>query len=203
MTVPATVILVVARPLPLGCSFAARCSARSLSKVLLRPRTVRRSETVCALHVSDLVHGLPVSSFQTPQCRSGSYSRSLSNERSALSLFRRGWPLLAMTGLLLGLDAPTGGPVTLEGVVVWTVIDSRGDRGDEEIGNEPLPAVRFVCSRLTIAWFSFVLTSVVLTGIVGVGVWLFFSFDTLQYGIFTVGFTVGVWGAGKFAVPEG
>lgn len=91
VTVPEIVIFVVCRLLPLlGCSFAARCSARSLSKVLLRPTTVRRSETVCALHVSDLVQGLPVSSFQTPQCRSGSYSRSLSSERSVLSLFRRG-----------------------------------------------------------------------------------------------------------------
>jgi len=91
VTVPETVTFVVCRLPPLfGCSFAARCSARSLSKVLLRPTTVRRSETVCALHVSDLVQGLPVSSFNTPQCRSGSYSRSLSNERSVLSLFRRG-----------------------------------------------------------------------------------------------------------------
>lgn len=86
VTVPVTVTFVGL----LGISFEARCSARSLSKVLLRPTTVRRNETVCALHVSDLVQGLPVSSFHTPQCRSGSYSRSLSNDRSVLSLFRRG-----------------------------------------------------------------------------------------------------------------
>lgn len=86
VTVPVTVTFVGL----FGTSFEARCSARSLSKVLLRPMTVRRNETVCALHVSDLVQGLPVSSFHTPQCRSGSYSRSLSNDRSVLSLFRRG-----------------------------------------------------------------------------------------------------------------
>lgn len=86
VTVPVTVTFVGL----FGISFEARCSARSLSKVLLRPMTVRRNETVCALHVSDLVQGLPVSSFHTPQCRSGSYSRSLSNDRSVFSLFRRG-----------------------------------------------------------------------------------------------------------------
>lgn len=152
VTVPETVTFVVCRLPPLfGCSFAARCSARSLSKVLLRPTTVRRSETVCALHVSDLVQGLPVSSFHTPQCRSGSYSRSLSNDRSVLSLFRRGWPLpllLLGPGLLLGLPPLFVDtliifeePATLGGAVC-TVIDSRGDRGDEEIGSEP-PADKF------------------------------------------------------------
>ena len=86
VTVPVTVTFVGL----FGTSFAALCSARSLSKVLLRPITVRRSETVWALHVSDLVQGFPVSSFQTPQCRSASYSRSLSSDRSVFSLFRRG-----------------------------------------------------------------------------------------------------------------
>ena len=85
-----------------GSSFAARCSARSLSNVLLLPLTVRRSETVCALQVRDRVHGFPVSSFHTPQCLSGSYSLSLSSDRSALSLFRLGCPLVL--GLLLGLE---------------------------------------------------------------------------------------------------
>lgn len=82
--------------------------------------------------------------------------------------------------------------------------DSGGDRGDEEIGNEPLPVERFACSALRFTatvWFSFGLASA--AGSVGAGVWLFFSFDTLQYGIFTVGFTSGVGGAGKFVVPEG
>lgn len=47
VTVPATVTFVVCRLPPLfGCSFAARCSASNLSKVLLRPTTVRRIETV-------------------------------------------------------------------------------------------------------------------------------------------------------------
>lgn len=146
VTVPETVTFVVCRLPPLfGCSFAARCSARSLSKVLLRPTTVRRRETVCALHVSDLVQGLPVSSFHTPQCRSGSYSRSLSKERSVLSLFRRGWlpPLLLGPGLLLGLPPLLVDALTIFeelatlGEVVCTEIDSRGDRGDEEIGSEP------------------------------------------------------------------
>jgi hypothetical protein len=154
VTAPVTVIF-VCRLFPLfGCSFAARCSARSLSKVLLRPTTVRRSETVCALHVSDLVQGLPVSSFHTPQCRSGSYSRSFSSERSVLSLFRRGWPLLfplpLIPGLLPGLpllvDAMVifEGPATLqEMVLVCTGIDSRGDLGDDEI-DSVLPTDRLV-----------------------------------------------------------
>ena len=86
VTVPVSVTFDVR----LGNSLAALCSARSLSKVLLRPATVRRNETVCALHVRERVHGLPVSSFHTPQCRSASYSRSLSKPRSALSLFRLG-----------------------------------------------------------------------------------------------------------------
>lgn len=98
VTVPVTVTFVERG----GSSFAARWSARSLSKVLLRPATVLRKETVCALHVSDLVQGFPVSSFQTPQCRSGSYSRSLSNERSVLSFFRRGW--FPLPGLFTGLE---------------------------------------------------------------------------------------------------
>lgn len=98
VTVPMTVTFVGL----VGSSFAARCSARSLSNVLLLPLTVRRSETVCALQVRDRVHGFPVSSFHTPQCLSGSYSLSLSSERSALSLFRLGCPLVL--GLLLGLD---------------------------------------------------------------------------------------------------
>lgn len=222
VTVPETVIFVGCRLLPLfGCSFAARCSARSLSKVLLRPMTVRRNETVCALHVSDLVQGLPVSSFQTPQCRSGSYSRSLSSERSALSLLRRGWlpppllpppPLLLppVPGLLPGLlpllvETPTRfeGPGTL-GEVVCTGIDSRGDRGDE-IGSEPL-ADRFAWSvvRLTIVWFSFAPPAVGIEEDEGVGSWVvFFSLDTLQKGVFAGGFTTGFEGGGKLAVPEG
>lgn len=217
VTVPETVTFVVCRLPPLfGCSFAARCSARSLSKVLLRPTTVRRSETVCALHVSDLVQGLPVSSFHTPQCRSGSYSRSLSNERSVLSLFRRGWLppllLLGLPGLLLGLpplvDALTvlEDPATL-GEVVCTVIDSRGDRGDEEIGSEP-PADKFAWSavRLTVVWFSFAPPTMGIAEATeeGAGGWvLLFSLETLQKGVFTDGFAIGVAGSGKFAMPEG
>lgn len=85
-----------------GTSLAALCSASNLSNVLLLPMTVRRNDTVWALHVSDLVHGFPVSSFNTPQCRSGSYSRSLRSERSVLSLFLLVCPLLP--GLLTGLD---------------------------------------------------------------------------------------------------
>ena len=101
VTVPMTVTLVGL----VGSSFAARCSARSLSKGLLLPVTVRRSETVCALQVRERVHGFPVSSFQTPQCLSGSYSLSLRSERSALSLLRLGCPL--ELGLLLGLEEGT------------------------------------------------------------------------------------------------
>lgn len=199
VTVPATVTFVVCRLLPLiGCSFAARCSESSLSKALLRPTTVRRSEIVWALHVSDLVHGLPLSSFQTPQCRSGSYSRSLSNDRSVLSLFRRGWlpPLLLVTRLFPELlppalvDAPTWileGPGTVE-EVVCTDIDSSGDRGDEEIGNaEPLMD-RFGWSavRLTVAWFSFAVPALEIDeeaeAVAETGDWVvvFFSLDNLQ-----------------------
>lgn len=48
-----------------------------MSKGFARPSTVLRSESACALHVSDLVHGLRVSTIRTPQCLFGSYSRKL------------------------------------------------------------------------------------------------------------------------------
>lgn len=55
----------------------ARCSASNVSKGLERPSTVLRSDSACALHVSDLVQGLGFSAVTTPQCLFGSYSRKL------------------------------------------------------------------------------------------------------------------------------
>lgn len=174
VTVPVTVTFVGL----FGTSFEARCSARSLSKVLLRPVTVRRNETVCALHVSDLVQGLPVSSIHTPQCRSGSYSRSLSNDRSVLSLFRRGW-LVAVPGLFTGLELITLPDPEFD---VWTDDgnDSRGDRGDDEIGiDEDDKFVEMLgCSvlRFTFVWLILLLPLFEIWG----DDCVFFSFDTLQ-----------------------
>lgn len=94
---------------------------------------------------------------------------------------------------------------TMLGEVVCTGIDSRGDRGDEEIGSEPL-AHRFAWSvvRLTIVWFSFAPPAVGIEEDEGVGGWIvFFSLDTLQKGVFTDGFTTGFGGGEKFVVPEG
>lgn len=42
------------------------------------PGTARRSDSECVLQVRERVQGLPVSATTTPQCTSGSYSRSLS-----------------------------------------------------------------------------------------------------------------------------
>lgn len=150
-----------------GSSFAALWSARSLSKVLLRPATVLRNDTVCALQVRDLVHGLPVSSFQTPQCLSGSYSLSLSNERSVLIFFRRGW--LPLPGLFTGLEE-----AAIDAVFdICIGMFSRGDRGDvtDSWG------WRFACSAVLLFVELFVLLLVV--GICDVCD-DFFNFDTLQ-----------------------
>jgi len=114
-------------------------------------------------------------------------------------------------GLLLGLppllvDALTvleEEPATL-GEVVCTVIDSRGDRGDEEIGSEPADKFAWSAVRLTVVWFSFApLTMGIAEETEGAGWVLLFNLETLQKGVFTDGFAIGVAGSGKFAMPEG
>lgn len=60
------------------------------------------------------------------------------------------------------------GPTTL-GEVVCTGIDSRGDRGDEEIGSEALADRVAWSKRLTIVWLSFVLAAVEIEEDEGVG----------------------------------
>ena len=54
-------------------SFAALCSAKRVSKALLRPLTLRRADRLCDLQVNDRVQGVNLlPSSDTPQCLSGS-----------------------------------------------------------------------------------------------------------------------------------
>lgn len=167
----------------------------------------------------------PESSIQTPQCLSGSYSRSLTSPRSALRRFRLcpgpvadadvvpiefAAPLLLLLlfpllpGLLTGLE---GTPLTDEFPEI--PIGSSGDRGDAFAN---AGCWRFACSAflLTDEWLIFELLVFELVpppaavpaeeGVVG---WPFFvSFETLQYGVFTGVLDAGVDGGGKLTVPE-
>lgn len=121
--------------------------------------------------------------MKTPQCRSGSYSRSLRSDRSGLILFRLGW----LPGLLIGLlpRPPTEFATILED---WPVerVDSRGDLGDA-VGT---PVLLGCCSAavarcLTGVWLLLIL--LLLLALVPLFEtdscpedWLFLSFDNLQ-----------------------
>lgn len=67
-----------------------RWSASSWSNGFDRPSTFRRSEIWCVLHVNDLVHGF-MFPIRTPQCFSGSYSRSFTG--NTFRFFRLPLPL--------------------------------------------------------------------------------------------------------------